>query len=211
MDQTCVLDGTAGRFTKVSVRCDHGAAGAPGMGGVPALDYSAVACQTCDHEGETSMDSLLATLLGGICQYVYNPTDAGLPSLGNPAAKIFHEASALPTSFAGILRYPDKTVLAFQGTITNQSVQSVKDWLENFPRGARSRAGFAGLGSRWFRRPTETHLRRPIGGLERRLHTAAVRHGAQSRRGRRGPGNESAATVWPHRERNLYVCRATPR
>ena len=78
------------------------------------------------------MDTSLAILLGKICQYIYKSSDAGLPGLGSPSAKIFHDVSPLPTSFAGVLRYPDKTVLAFQGTITKQSVQSVKDWLQNF-------------------------------------------------------------------------------
>jgi len=91
------------------------------------------------------MDKSLAILLGNICQYVYHPSDTGLPALGNPSAKIFHDASPLPTSFAGILRYPDKTVLAFQGTITNQSVQSVKDWLANFRAALVPALGLPGL------------------------------------------------------------------
>lgn len=78
------------------------------------------------------MDSTLAALLGRICQYLYNPSDDALPAIGGPRATLLHDRKSVPTSYAAVLRYPDKTVVVFQGTITGATVQAVKDWLENF-------------------------------------------------------------------------------
>lgn len=79
-----------------------------------------------------AINKSLGVLLGKICQYVYDFDPASLPVLGNPTATKVSDKATTPTSFAGVLRYSDKTVLAFQGTITQKTWQSVKDWLQNF-------------------------------------------------------------------------------
>jgi lipase (class 3) len=91
------------------------------------------------------MDKTLATLLGKISRYIYAPSDADLPGLGGPKATLIHDKQSPPTSFAGVLRYPDRTVLVFQGTITAPSIQSVKDWLQNFRAAALRELGLPGL------------------------------------------------------------------
>ncbi|MFO0935368.1 MAG: lipase family protein [Gemmataceae bacterium] len=78
------------------------------------------------------MDKNRGQLLGKICDYVYLFDETDLPSLGNPNVVKIRDKSGIQTSYAGILRYPNMTVLAFQGTITNQSVEAVKDWLQDF-------------------------------------------------------------------------------
>ena len=78
------------------------------------------------------MDKQLGLLLAQISDYVYAFDDAALPGLGNPIVTKIADHKDVQTSFAGLLRYPDKTVLAFQGTITEESVAAVKDWLEDF-------------------------------------------------------------------------------
>jgi hypothetical protein len=47
--------------------------------------------------------------------------DEELSALGEPAVKPYQDPELIPSSFAGILRYSDKTVLAFAGTISNPS------------------------------------------------------------------------------------------
>jgi hypothetical protein len=76
------------------------------------------------------MDKSLAILLGKISQYVHG--DAELAELGGPSVKLYQDHELIPSSFAGILRYSDKTVLAFAGTISNPFNTGVRDWLANF-------------------------------------------------------------------------------
>ena len=78
------------------------------------------------------MDKKLGALLGEICDFVYTFDDTALPDLGNPTVTKIQDHETNVTSFAGLLRYPDKTVLAFQGTITDESIDGVEDWLQNF-------------------------------------------------------------------------------
>lgn len=77
------------------------------------------------------MDKDIGIRLGQICEFVYDFDPNTLPALGNPTSVEIHDDDDEPTSYAGVLRYTDSTVLAFQGTITAKSIQSVKDWLQN--------------------------------------------------------------------------------
>jgi hypothetical protein len=98
-------------------------------------------------------DVALAQQLAKICDFVYkiDPDhmdrfdefkNRNLDTIGNPS-KIIPIFDGLDTSLAGfqdgnhtsiaaVVRYSEKTVLAFQGTITDVSSASVKDWREDF-------------------------------------------------------------------------------
>ncbi len=73
------------------------------------------------------MDKDIGIRLGQICEYVYDFKDKDLPGLGNPTSVEIRDDEDDPTSWAGVLRYTDCTVLAFQGTR-----RSAKDWMQNF-------------------------------------------------------------------------------
>lgn len=83
-------------------------------------------------------DLALARQLALTSSYVYGVTSSSAPAFGPNEAEIATDdvtaiAQVVPgdgkaTSFAAVLRYPDRTVLAFQGTIFN----SFDDWLDDF-------------------------------------------------------------------------------
>ena len=73
------------------------------------------------------MDKDLGALLAGISDFVYVFDDASLPALGNPDVVEIRDQKATVTSVAGILRYPDKTVLAFQEPLPNDRAK--RSWI----------------------------------------------------------------------------------
>jgi len=91
-------------------------------------------------------DIEIARLLGRACQYVYDfPTPAwqalSPASAGACGVPIFkcNDAGTPATSFAGVLEYKEFSVVAFQGTITRDPKQLLRnnfdallDWLQNF-------------------------------------------------------------------------------
>ncbi len=81
-----------------------------------------------------SFDLALAKQLAKISLWVYDFDDDTLVADGDvqPTTVKIKDDRSPPTAFAGILKFPDKTVLAYQGTITNRSVAAVVDWLQNF-------------------------------------------------------------------------------
>jgi hypothetical protein len=91
------------------------------------------------------VDKSLAILLGKISKFVYTPSDDELAELGAPSLKLFSDPGLIQSSFAGILRYPDKTVLAYKGTVNDPIVTGVRDWLANFSAALVPPIKFPGL------------------------------------------------------------------
>ncbi|MEO8085111.1 MAG: lipase family protein, partial [Ardenticatenales bacterium] len=90
------------------------------------------------------LDRNLAIQLCAASQFIYPPNDIAGLGLPRPAITILHDKGPIQTSTVGVLRYPDKTVVVFQGTLTGKSVQAVRDWLDNFRVVSGAVAGFAG-------------------------------------------------------------------
>ncbi|MGH8907969.1 MAG: lipase family protein [Egibacteraceae bacterium] len=79
------------------------------------------------------MDKTLALLLAQLSWFVYTPDQEKLVELGGPQMKMFADSGPIPSSFASVFRYPDKTVAVFKGTVLiNPFITSVKDWITNF-------------------------------------------------------------------------------
>jgi hypothetical protein len=78
------------------------------------------------------MDKQLGLLMAQISDFVYTFDATLVPGLGNPVVVEIQDHKPIKTSFAGLLRYPDKMVLAFEGTITGRTAQAVLDWLQDF-------------------------------------------------------------------------------
>lgn len=90
------------------------------------------------------LDRNLALQLCAASQFIYPPNDIAGLGLPRPAIKIVHDNDPIQTSTAGVLRYPDKAVVVFQGTLTGKNVQAVRDWLDNFRVLSGVVPGFAG-------------------------------------------------------------------
>lgn len=91
------------------------------------------------------MDKSLAVLLGKVSRFIYKPSDDELPALDGPSVKLFQDPGPIPSSFAGVLRYPDKTVVVFKGTVKDPVTSGVRDWLANFGAALVPALGLPGL------------------------------------------------------------------
>ncbi len=91
------------------------------------------------------MDKSLGILLGNVSRYIENPTDDKLPGIGDPAVGLYQDHGPVPSSFGCVLRYPDKTVVAFAGTISDPFTTGVRDWLANFVALLAPAMGLPGL------------------------------------------------------------------
>jgi hypothetical protein len=78
------------------------------------------------------MDKALAILLGNISSFISDPSDEELAALGGPSMQSLSDPGPIRSSFARIFRYPDKTVLVYQGTGAVHTPEGVRDWLANF-------------------------------------------------------------------------------
>ena len=98
------------------------------------------------------MDRPLAAQLCAACKYIYRSNLDDVSGLGVPRSAIqsHSDDNRIQTSTAGILRYPDKTVVVFQGTLTGRNAASVRDWLANFDAYSENVDGFAGRVHRGF-------------------------------------------------------------
>lgn len=81
-----------------------------------------------------SFDVALAKQLAKISLWVYDFDDDALIADHGvaPATVRIQDDRQPPTAFAGVVNYPDRIVVAYQGTITNRTTAAVMDWLQNF-------------------------------------------------------------------------------
>ncbi len=93
------------------------------------------------------MDQLLALQLAEASNFAYTFDDALLVGWETPTFTKINDDRREATSYVAVLPRSDKTIVAFQGTITTSAhlEQSILDWLKNFRAVLRPSLGVPGL------------------------------------------------------------------